>query len=484
MTISGALSSALQGLRAAGAGSEVIATNLSNALTPEYAVRSLELSSDATSSSGGVKIDGITRQVNQSLLNDKRLADAGQANSSAVADIYSKIEKLIGIPDDPLSLSARLSTLEKNLITAASRPDAPERLAATVLSAKLLASSFNDASDSLQSVRTNADRTIATQVTQLNNALKYVQNLNTQITKTQSQNNNSSALLDQRQRIIDEISVIVPVRVIPRDNGQVALYSLAGATLLDGRAAEIGFEQSHIVTPYLRNDTGTLSGLIIDGVDVRTGSNNGALPGGVLAAQFAIRDEIAVEAQSELDALARNLVERFQDPSVDASLSNGAPGLFTDDDQALSPIDEVGIAQRLKVNASVDPDQGGEVWRLRDGIAATAPGDVSDATLLNALTSALSTGRTVSSGKFTSGVFSAIDLTATIASDFGVRRMDAEQRLSFSAAQANELTERLLGDGVDSDQELQKLLTIEQTFAANARMIQALDEMMQTLLRI
>ena len=50
MSISGALSSAMQGLRAAGRGSEVIAANLSNVLTPGYGVRSLELSSDTKAS--------------------------------------------------------------------------------------------------------------------------------------------------------------------------------------------------------------------------------------------------------------------------------------------------------------------------------------------------------------------------------------------------------------------------------------------------
>lgn len=484
MSISGALSSALQGLRAASVGSEVVATNLSNALTPGYGVRSLDLSSDTTSTNGGVRIDGISRQVNLSLVNDKRLADAGQAHSNAIVDIYTKIEHLLGTPDNPASLSARVADLETSLITAASRPDAPERLAAAVSSAKSLAAGFGAASDGIQAARTDADRTIALQVTQLNKALKQVKALNTQITKSQVQNNNSTALLDQRQRLIDEISVIVPVRTMARDNGQVAIYSLAGATLLDGRAAEIGFERSAIVTPYQSKENGTLSGLTINGIEVRTGSKTGALPGGLMAAQFAIRDEITVEAQSELDALARDLIERFQTPSVDPSLGIGEEGLFTDVDQPFIAANELGLAARISVNSALDPDRGGEVWRLRDGIGAVSPGDVGDARLLNAFSSALASGRSAVSGLFSGGSYSAIALTGTVASHFGTGRQDAERSLSFNAAQANELTERLLGEGVDSDQELQKLLTIEQVFAANARMIQAVDEMMQTLLRI
>ena len=41
-----------------------------------------------------------------------------------------------------------------------------------------------------------------------------------------------------------------------------------------------------------------------------------------------------------------------------------------------------------------------------------------------------------------------------------------------------------LEDGVDTDAELQRLLLIEQAYAANARMIETVDDMMQALLRI
>lgn len=60
----------------------------------------------------------------------------------------------------------------------------------------------------------------------------------------------------------------------------------------------------------------------------------------------------------------------------------------------------------------------------------------------------------------------------------------AEQRLSFAAASLTELTRIELDQGVDTDAELQALLVIEQAYAANARMIEVADEMMQALLRI
>jgi flagellar hook-associated protein 1 FlgK len=484
MSISGALSSAMQGLQAASRGSEVIAANLSNALTPGYGVRALELSSDSTSTHGGVKIDGVRRLVNESLVQDKRIAEAGYANASDILGVYSKIEGMIGAPDDPASLSAQMAELEKNLITAASRPDAPERLSTAIASARILANSFGKASETLQAARTTADQTIAVQVKKLNTALLQVQKLNTQITKTQAQGNQSSALLDQRQALIDEISSLVPLRTIPRENGQVALYSSGGVVLLDGTSAEIEFQRTNLITPYLSKENGTLSGISINGHPITTGSGHGGLSGGAIAAQFAIRDDITVDAQTQIDALARDLIGRFQDPSVDQTLTATDAGLFTDAGGKFDPVNETGIAQRLSLNAAVDPQLGGNVWRLRDGLLATTPGDVGDGSQLNRLIATLTDGRVSESGIFSGGSYSAIDLTSTLTSHYGTERINAENILSFSATQVNELTERLLGDGVDSDQELQKLLLVEQTFAANARMIQTVDEMMQTLLRL
>jgi len=72
------------------------------------------------------------------------------------------------------------------------------------------------------------------------------------------------------------------------------------------------------------------------------------------------------------------------------------------------------------------------------------------------------------------------NVTGQIAND----RLSADQQVSFATTQATELQSLQLENGVDTDAEMQRLLLVEQAFSANARMIQTIDEMMQTLLRI
>ena len=481
MSISSALSNAMTGLRAAGRTSEVISANIANASTPSYGVRSLALSS---SQIGGVFIDGVNRSVNPGLLSDVRLSEAEFSNQSATNTFLTDLENILGTPDEPDSLAARMSEFESSLILAGSRPDAPERLLAAVDAARDLANLLSTASNDIQEARSNADRSIKIMVDQLNTSLENVQELNSQITRTISRGGDASALLDSRQAIVDEISTLVPVRLVPRDNGQIALYSTGGAILLDGGVSEIGFNAVNQVTPFLTIEGGGLSGLTVNGYPVRTDSDRSALGGGLLGAQFEIRDELGTKAQTQLDAFSRDLIERFQDPTVDSTLNPGDAGLFTDGGIAFDPLNETGLSARLTVNPLVDENQGGDAWKLRDGLNATGPGDVGDARLLQRLSEALTQTRSPASGNFGAGAFSAINLVSTLTSQVGADRFRSEQSLAFSSSRFDELTQQMLAEGVDTDQELQRLLIVEQSYAANVRLIEAADEMMQTILRL
>jgi flagellar hook-associated protein 1 len=172
---------------------------------------------------------------------------------------------------------------------------------------------------------------------------------------------------------VDSIASIVPIREVARDRNQIALFTAGGVPLLDGEASVIDFTPTRLITPDMTQDSGGLSGITINGRAHDTAGVNSPIVGGTLGALFAVRDDLAVSAQGKLDALARDLVQRFSDPAVDTTLATDAPGLFTDGGAAFAPEDETGLAGRLQMNAAADPQQGGALFRLRDGLgAATA----------------------------------------------------------------------------------------------------------------
>ncbi|MFC7702577.1 flagellar hook-associated protein FlgK [Plastorhodobacter daqingensis] len=476
MSITTSLSNAMSGLNAASRAAEVVSSNIANAMTEGYARRELMLSSRDAS---GVQIDGIQRILNQAILTDRRVAVAASGEASVTLAFLRKTEAQIGTPDDASSLSARIAALEATLLEASARPESDARLANVLSAAKDVAQHFHAISTDVQIARGDADRSIATDVKTLNESLVMIADLNRQIATTGLGGRDVSALLDQRQQLVDKISSIVPVKEVARDNGQIALITSGGALLLDGRPAQIEFAAAGLITADMTLASGALSGVTINGFPAAR-----SLEGGSLSAHFAVRDDLAVDVQVQLDALARNLLERLSDPSVDPSLGAGAPGLFTDQGGPFDPADEVGLAARLRLNGAVDPAQGGALWRLRDGIGAAAPGDVGNGTILGALGAALAATGPAASGGFGSTAKSFSGLAAEMLSLIAAERQTSETRSSFAAARVGTLRLAELQGGVDTDEELQRLLLIEQAYAANARVIQAADEMMQALLRL
>lgn len=483
MTISGSLSNALSGLTAAAKAAQTVSSNLSNVMTDGYGRREVSLTSRSESSHGGVRVNGITRHVDPVILGQRRIADSELASAGAQSGFHTRLETLTGIPGDANSLASLYTEFESSLVSASARPESEIRLATVLHNADAVVTKIRDISDGIQDMRMEADRKISTMTDQVNTALEQLEDLNAKIVAAGVRGHDSSALQDERQRIIDGISELVPVREVPRDRGAIALFTTGGAVLLDGRAATVEFTPVNYITPDMGLDTGALSGLTINGIAVDT-TSRGPLAGGALAAQFAVRDELAIEAHERLDGVAQDLMERFEDPEADPTRPAGSPGLFADGNDPFDPALVRGLAARLSVNALADPDRGGDLTALRDGLYAAAPGPIGDAAILLGMKSVLEAPRTPSGGGFSATARSANALASDLMSYAGSSRQAADSRQSYASAQHAEMKRLELEGGVDSDQEMQKLLLIEKAYAANARVVQTVEDMLDQLLRL
>ncbi|MFV0244999.1 MAG: flagellar hook-associated protein FlgK [Qingshengfaniella sp.] len=481
MSLSGALASAVSGLTAASRGAGVVAANVANAQTDGYGRRGLELAS-AADGGQGVRIVSVERHVDKALLDDLRQSSGALAEHATQAGFLDRLAEAQGLAGDGTSLSDALSELEGSLVEASSRPESDGRLTAVVSAADELVEKIGRISKTIQSERARADAAIAADVETLNSALQRLDELNGDIARYKGDRDLAVGLLDERQRLVDQVAQIVPVREFPRSNDQIALITTGGALLLDGTAAEIGFTASPVVTPYQTYSASTLSGLTFNGQPVDLNRSNHGLSGGRLAGNLAIRDTLGVAAQADLDAFSRDLIERFASPTADPTLTPGDAGLFTDAGFALNPVNETGLSARLALNTLVDPDGSAETWRIRDGLGAAAPGDVGQAAGLILLGNALTDTRTVMSGSMAGRVLSAPDLLFESLAHADQQLARVETRQSNVMARTDALTLKLQRDGVDTDQEMQRLLMIEQAYAANAQVIQSVETMLDRLM--
>jgi flagellar hook-associated protein 1 FlgK len=483
MSLNTAMQGAMSGLRAAGRATALVSENLANAMNPDYARRSLHLSANAVTGAG-VKVVGVTRHADPVLIAGRLSSESESAATKIHADFWTRAQQLIGGPDDETALSQALNHFEAAAITSASLPPSEARLQSLAFSARNLAQHINDAAHGIQDLRTNADREIARLVDVANDGLQNVAQLNRRIRSAHATGSTVEGLVDQRQTVIDQINEIIPVKILDKGNGQVALYATGGAILLDGTAGEIEFTATNVVTPYLSQAAGTLSGLNLNGNAINAGPQRHTLGGGALQAQFELRDKVAVELQNDLDTYARDLVERFQDPALDTSLAVTDPGLFTDANTRFDPADTQGLSYRLSLNNLVDPSGSAEFWRLRDGLGAASPGSVGNAGLLNGYLDALASENAASSTAFSSANETASGFAAVLQSVVSSGSARAQSDLTFATAVQSEMTRLSYEQGVDTDAELQTMLILEKSYAANARLISIVDDLMEKLLRI
>lgn len=467
MTVTSALTHALAGLNVSARRADTVATNIANAGTAGYVRRELGVGArvlgDATS---GPLVTGVRRNQDAALLSDTRRAGAEAGGADILAQASTAIETAIGTPQDETSLTGLIDSLENRLIAAAGDPASATRLQAVMAAADDVVDHFARVSGQIQDLRQQADTAIASGVGSINAALAGIEKLNIEIQAGSMAGRDTSGLFDQRQALVDQIATLIPLRELGRDHGQIALYSAGGAVLIDGRAATLGFDPAHAITA----DQTALSGLTVNGHDLPQSQ----IAGGALAADFTLRDSLAPQAQAGLDAIALELVARLSDPAVDPS-ANGV-GVFTDAGGAVTG--EQGLSARLSLN----PALAGATWRLRDGLGASAAGAAGQSTLLTDLQQALAAVQTPASPQSGSAPRSVSGLAAELTASLSQNRILAEDRATQSTARADALQKMQDEAGVDTDTELQDLLVIERAYTANAKVIQTVDQMIETLL--
>ncbi len=485
MSISAAISNAYSGLTSVSRMAETVSNNISNAMNENYARREVITGQRVVDGVGmGVNVTSIDRAMDLLATSSRRARGAAFSNAETLGAATGRMAGALGVPGDAGALGSRVLSFENALRRAADSPASASAREQVLAEATTLAKTINNISTQTMALRVQADAQIASEVRTVNVALKKIEAVNTEIRLRQG-SGNTAALEDVRKKLIDEVSSIIPIKQISREGGVVALYSEGGAALIDGSANELGFAATPVITPDMTLASGALSGLTLNGRPMAIGNGTGQLEGGSLAAAFNVRDTLAPAFNARVDAVARDLVERFQSPGTDPSLAATDAGLFTDNGAAFNSANELALAQRLEINAAVDPAQGGDLWRLRDGINAVAQGPAGDDTQLRRMIDAMEARRTPGAATGLINLSSATELAEGVTALVAAQAARAEETTAYNAGQLDILRESELSiTGVDTDYEMQQLLMIEQAYAANARVISTADQLMQTLLEI
>lgn len=475
MSLTTAMESARSSLTVLSAQSSVVARNIANANTP-FASR--KITNTVTGLGGiGVRIASITRAANETLFHNLLAANSDANRQSAIVDALEQLETTIYDTEQETSPAAMIGKLQDAIQQYSASPADPIRAQAAVSAAEDVVSTLHSAADVVNGVREQADSQIAESVEHVNSLLSEFETVNNQIIMGTRTNADITDYLDQRDRILNDLSEEMGIKIISRDLNDVALFTDSGATLFDITAREVTFE----ATPFY--SASTVGKVVkVDGVPV-TGDSTMPLISGKIKGLADVRDDVALIYQNQLDEIARGVIETFQeeDPTgVDPTIYSG---LFTDGSTESVPDALVtGLAGTITVNTDVVTDPS----LLRDGIhyeyntQHEAGYDVRLLELLDNFevprpfdaSAQIATNATINS--FSSSSVSWLENQRKTADSAYEYYSTVQERASASLSKET---------GVSLDYEMTVLLDLEHSFQATTRLITTIDNMYKYLLQ-
>ena len=156
--------------------------------------------------------------------------------------------------------------------------------------------------------------------------------------------------------------------------------------------------------------------------------------------------------------------------------------LFTDGAAAFNPLNTTGYANRIAVNQVVRDNP----WRTRDGtVVAVQNPNTGDTTLPLAVIDMFEGLQTFPGTTGLGTSFTLEGYASAFVAFQGTQRANTSDSLKNKSVLTESLQTRLSNDsGVNVDRELAFMIELQNSYAANAKMIQAVKEMFDQLLSI
>ncbi len=327
MSLSAVNSIATSTLSAAQYQMSVTASNIANADSEGYTKK---VSTLTASVSGGVS-NGVSSARLQSLVNtllSKQMTAAASAlgGASVTAQYADSLQAFYGDISSSdgagTSIANSLSDLETALTELAGTPES-ESLKASVLSAlKDLTAQFNDLSKSIQTLRSDADSAIATAVDEANTYIDMIGDMNDEIVSAKARGDSSADLEDQRASALLALSEIMDISYTETSTGATLVYTADTSHALVKASSTnlLEFSKAAFVSADTSYPSG-LSGIVIDGKDISASIGSGSL-----SSLIDQRDTVLVDAQDEIDELARTLIDRI---NATSNAGNASPPATT-----------------------------------------------------------------------------------------------------------------------------------------------------------
>lgn len=354
MALDGAIGISTSGLRAISAQLRTVSNNVANAEVPGYTRKVLPTRAVTADGRGiGVGIEQVVRVTDAALQRAVWAREASFAAAETRASILAPIESLHGRPEDGTSLAGLLGRVQESFVSLAADPTSASLHVEVVSRAETLAARINEMADAVTSARNRTQDLLAAGVSEVNRLLGEAGVLSREIMRLRNEIQGTAELEDRRDAIIGELSAMIDIRVVLKENGEMLAYTRGGLSIpLRGDAfsttgAELG------PGAFYDPAGGAVPGVFLidpsrpaEPFDVTRGQF-----GGRLGALLTLRDETLPRFTAELDEFAHKLARRFEQQGL--RLFTDATGNVPLDGTVPPQAPYVGFSSEIRVSSIV-----------------------------------------------------------------------------------------------------------------------------------
>jgi flagellar hook-associated protein 1 FlgK len=437
---------------------QVVSNDTTNSTTPGYASQAAVFTADSFNLSGGgaggVSLGAVLSSRDAYAEQTVQTAQTAVSSSATLSTVLQSIEGAFPLATNGTTgggIGGSLNQFFASVSNLTTSPNSSSNRQTFLDSAKNLAASVNDTFTALDTARANSINQGQQNVTALNNLVAQVQKIN--VAKQQTPSARNDAGLDaQLNSDLESISQLANVTTSENSDGTTNIY-------LDGQGALLlGINQNKLSGVLTGSGlTGHLQILDSNGTDVTS-----LVTGGKIGASIQLANTTIPGYISQLNTFAQNFADTVNNTLTSGIDQNGNPGV------ALFNYDPTAPAKTLATtNITVSQVA---------AATSASPGGSSNATNIFNLSTATQTGLGGASYTTFYG-----NLAATVGSDSSAAQSSqATQQQVLTQAQ----TLRSNISGVSLDTEAAKLTEYQQAYNATGKLLNVINQMMQTVLNL
>lgn len=240
MTLSSIIGIASSGVATAQTSLRTVADNISNVNTKGYVRKIVEQTSLTSDGRGqGVAVDRIRQAADAYLERAAYTASGNLGEAGTLAQGFDQAQALFGDPSSDTSFFNQLDSIYGGFNVASASPSSGLGRSQIVLDLRNFLSESARINSSIRDLRSQADTQLTNNVDTINNLLKGISSLNTDIVQGNLTNGDATGSESLQRELIKKLSSYMDIKVTTRTTGEVRIIGGDSITLIGEGPAQL-----------------------------------------------------------------------------------------------------------------------------------------------------------------------------------------------------------------------------------------------------